>query len=426
MVSDIFQGEVLTAVNAEDAIDLVKNNNDIVLIISDFRMKGGGAPSLYEFIRKENGSIPFGILSTYGPEAHEVFSTFYEDNPKNFHITKPFQLSDLEEEINKALPAQSLSTTPPYVRLSFNVVTKMNPTCLIHIKLSDEKYVAIIGKDSFDREQLENYRRRGIEDFFIKKDDFSKEMYQFLKRSEDLRGQDDSETIFSDIEKIQLALTQLGVSEEIVHYAEQLVEDGLKSFRNYSKLDELLVLLEKASGYVQKHAYLAGYLAVAIAKNLDQLFDERDCKRLIMASLFKDVALVEKPELASIYGLKDPRLTEMSEAERHQVKIHMQDAAHLLESIPEFDSLTRELVLSHHERPRGDGFPRGKNITTLHDLSFVFMLSCQFAHDIIQNALSNRELTLLAQNYAYEYTGPRFEPIYQGFVSAFQRIHPPA
>jgi hypothetical protein len=100
----------------------------------------------------------------------------------------------------------------------------------------------------------------------------------------------------------------------------------------------------------------------------------------------------------------------------------MQDAAHLLESIPEFDALTKELVLAHHECPNGSGFPRGSNIITLSDLSFLFMLANRFAHDLIIHQGKMNEITTVVQNYILDYEGTKYTDVYLRFTKTFHQL----
>lgn len=425
MITDFFPGEILTANNAEVASEAIKQNQDIALVLSDYRMKGGGAPELYEFLREFNPTIPFAILSTYGPESHEVFKTFYEDHPVNFHLRKPFHLEELEEKIKKVLDDEVRVRDENYVRLSYHLIKRYAPHYGVSIRLSEQKYVLIIKPGEFDESILDNYANRSIHDYYLSREDFNSLIRERFERNALLLSKDEGGAlIFDAIEEMQLALARLGVEENIVAYSKQVVEESLKSFKNYSKLTELLDYLERGSGYIQKHAYLTSFLAVAMARAGGERFSEADCRRLVMASLFKDLSLVESPELASIYTLKDRLFQSLSEANRHKVKIHMSDACHYLESIPEFDGVTRELVMAHHERPRGDGFPLGNNITTLSELSLLFIMACQFSHDLISEPMNPREIILLAQNYAFEYESPRFDEIYKLFLKAFNQLQP--
>jgi response regulator RpfG family c-di-GMP phosphodiesterase len=425
MIADFYDGEIISCVSAEDAIEAAGDAQDIALVVSDFKMKGGGGPALYAYMRKTAPEIPFGLISTYGPDSDPIFQTFHEDHHLNFHLAKPFQFKELHEAITKALTLTERNIKSEYVRLSSNVLKRLAPPTKVYIKLSDQKFVAIVNEGEFETSLIDNYIRRGIEDYYLHRDDFAQLIYKQMKATTDSMSKESQVgALFVGVEEVQLAMIQLGVSEQIVEYTETLIEQGISSYKKYSKLNEILDLLDQASGYIQKHAYLTGYISVAIAKALPET-TEKDHKRLVMASLFKDISLIEFPEFASIFSLKDSRFASLAESDKHKIRIHMHDAANLLDTIPEFDTLTRELVVSHHERARGDGFPRGKNISTLQDLSIVFMLSCQFSHDIIQNNLNFREITLLAQNYAFDFVGARNEKVYHAFVMAFQKLQPP-
>lgn len=422
MVAGIIEVDVLTASSGYEAIEIIENNSDLALIMSDFKMNNGGAIDIYRYLLDKKIKVPFGIVSTYGPKDDEIFKNFYSDHAQNFHLMKPFTFNDFEERLEKIFPKPKNLVHSDFVRISAEFIKRHALPLQIYIRLSEEKFVMIQDVGHYDGVMLDNYSQRGITDFFLKREVFETYILQTIQQTQEKLTQNTGgDILFNAIEEVQLVLSRLGVNQETIIYTETVVEEGLKSFRNYSKLCDLLDRILTMNHYVQKHAYLSAYFCVAIAKQNSDL-TARDHRRLVMAALFKDICLVETPLLAEIFYAKDKKFQALSQTQQHKVMIHGQDACYILESIPEFDNITRELVLSHHERPKGNGFPRGKENKNYQTLTPYFMIGCQFSHDLITGERSLKEIVHLAQNYAFEYEFAPFKEAYDHFVTTFQSL----
>jgi len=422
MVAGIIDVDVLTASSGYEAIEIIEKNSDLSLIMSDFKMNNGGAVEVYKFLLEKKIKVPFGIVSTYGPKDDDIFKNFYTDHPQNFHLMKPFSFNDFEERIERIFPKPKNLVHSDFVRIGADFVKRHALPLQIYIRLSEEKFVMIQDKGHYDGVMLDNYIQRGIEDFFLKREVFEAYILETLQQTQAKMAQaPGGDILFEAIEEVQLVLSRLGVNQETIIYAESVIEEGLKSFRNYSKLCDLLDRILTMNHYVQKHAYLTAYFCVAIAKQNTTL-TARDHRRLVMAALFKDICLVETPLLAEIFYIKDKKMQSLSQTQQHKVMIHGQDACYILESIPEFDNITREMVLTHHERPKGNGFPRGKENKNYQALTPYFMIGCQFSHDLIAGERSMKEMIHLAQNYAFEYEFAPFKEAYDHFVLTFNAL----
>jgi response regulator RpfG family c-di-GMP phosphodiesterase len=423
MLEDIGSFDVYCAVNAPEALALLEKEKDWSCVISDFRFEGGGAPVVYKRIIELNYKIPFGLISTYGPESNEVFKNFKKDHPLNFHLPKPFTFTDLKANVEKFINPVASSKPETHVRLSPQLLLRSKPPFAIYIALSDSKFVSILKANEFDAQTIQNYQNKGVQSFYLLNEDFDRWLkQQFLENIQKFESLSDETFFFDAVEQIQVAMVHFGVTPETITMAHHLVEESLKRFDNYSKLNDLIQKLQISSSYVQQHGFLCSYLSVAMARDWDDRFTDEELKRLVMASLFKDIAFVDDPALAAIYRLSDPAFANLTSADKHRVQIHMQDAAHLLESIPEFDAMTKELVLAHHECADGSGFPRGENIITLSDLTILFMLANRFAHDLIIYQGKMNEVTSVVQNYVLDYDGTKYHDVYLRFTKTFHQL----
>jgi len=101
--------------------------------------------------------------------------------------------------------------------------------------------------------------------------------------------------------------------------------------------------------YVVGHSVRVGLFALLVARSLG--LEQARADEVLCASLLHDVGKARVP--ASLLYRRGP----LSEDERAQVELHAEDGAELLAASPGATALTLEIVLSHHVRQDGRGYP---------------------------------------------------------------------
>ena len=104
--------------------------------------------------------------------------------------------------------------------------------------------------------------------------------------------------------------------------------------------------------------------------------------KLTLASFFHDLPL-KNDELAAFQSLADVTLNaeRFTPAESDAFARHSEDGANLLMQIKEIPPEVHQIVLQHHERPDGTGFPKGLDFQKIDPLSAVFIV----AHELYRH-----------------------------------------
>ncbi len=136
-----------------------------------------------------------------------------------------------------------------------------------------------------------------------------------------------------------------------------------------------------------------------VAKNMD--YPEDNFKDLIYGTVLRDMGMVKVSELI----VRSPR--ELSKDEWQIIKKHPEDGAEMLRRM-KFDDHVVDVVLSHHERFNGEGYPRGlrgKEIPMgARIISVVESYAAMINERPNRPALSAREaLDTLKENYGLRY-----------------------
>ena len=84
-------------------------------------------------------------------------------------------------------------------------------------------------------------------------------------------------------------------------------------------------------------------------------------KEIAIGALLHDLGKIFIPE--SILNKKDP----LTEEEFQKIKLHPQDGYHVLRNYPELSGISKVIVLAHHERLDGSGYPSGLKGDQIHD-----------------------------------------------------------
>ncbi len=136
-----------------------------------------------------------------------------------------------------------------------------------------------------------------------------------------------------------------------------------------------------------------------LAKNMD--YPEENFKDLIYGTVLRDMGMVKVSELI----VRSPR--ELSKDEWQIIKRHPEDGAEMLRRM-KFNNHVVDVVLSHHERFNGEGYPRGlrgKEIPLgARIISVVESYAAMINERPNRPALSAREaLDTLKENYGLRY-----------------------
>ena len=102
VVLDELDLEVITASSGNEAIELLKSNSEIDLLVSDYSMPNGTGGDVYQY-NKSHSKLPFILLSGGFLSDHEDMAGFSEQTIPHFQVDKPFQVDLFIGAIKKCL-----------------------------------------------------------------------------------------------------------------------------------------------------------------------------------------------------------------------------------------------------------------------------------------------------------------------------------
>jgi PAS domain S-box-containing protein len=134
-------------------------------------------------------------------------------------------------------------------------------------------------------------------------------------------------------------------AEETLHQTMNLLQEALRGV-----IDVVVMAVETRDPYTSGHQKRVSKLAYAMAKDME--LADPQIEGILMAGLIHDLGKIAVP--ADI--LSKP--TKLSDLERSLVRLHPENGYAILKNI-HFPWPLAEIVLQHHERLDGSGYPRG-------------------------------------------------------------------
>tara|TARA_Y100000591_G_C21754345_1_gene656567 strand:- start:336 stop:1232 length:897 start_codon:yes stop_codon:yes gene_type:complete len=272
--------------------------------------------------------------------------------------------------------------------------------------MSEEKYVKVFKKgEALIREDFLKYQQRNVRTVYLKSEDyvcatvmFSEKMSKALSVKK-LRVEEYSALSIYSFDKVNKIVNKLGLREEVLILTNQVLELNTTLISKRKGLDELLQKTLKGDSYISEHSLLLTFITTSIAKYMGWP-SVTTAEKLTLACFFHDICM-EDDELAKLDFLDQKR----SEKELQKLRSHPQEAIDLLDKFDGLPSDVEKIILQHHEKPDGTGFPRGLEWKRIYSLAAVFIVAEDFANAIFECGLSEINTGHLLADLEEKYSG---------------------
>lgn len=162
---------------------------------------------------------------------------------------------------------------------------------------------------------------------------------------------------------IGFALNTFTQQEQI----EALHEDRVKSYQNF--IDAMVNMIEQRDTYTAGHTVRVAHYAELIAREME--LPEREIQKLVESAKLHDIGKVVTPD--SIL-LKPGKLSEL---EYELIKEHAKAGYEVLSTIHFYQELA-DIMIDHHERYDGSGYPYGKKGGEISLLGYIMAVADSF------------------------------------------------
>lgn len=427
-VESEFEVSVLTAESGNIARDLLINESNISLIISDFKMNDGTGADLYQYLSEERLDIPFILLT--GADSREYmldFDQYLNDREDIAFLEKPFDDQELTNTIKELLKKDTVSDSFGYKRINIDHYEKFSCVEIdIYVQRSRGQFSKIV--DATEGQPLgikEKFKEKGVESFYTTIEEyelFSIKMNYILREKLNSEETDPLEKIeiqLASIDQIHGTLKSLGMTERTLELAHSNVETCMEILSKTNRVAHIVGKLLKRKNYIYELAIMTSYISSAVASYLEWSTPET-MKKLAMAALLMDAGLDDEEE-AKIVSLKSEEFKNLDKAARAKVHNHMLTILDKVEELEVVSNDISQLITFHHERPDGTGFPKQQTRRNFSPLICIFIMSHEFAHRLLTKPLTRETLEELLADFEENYSKGVFKRPYDAFIETFRQ-----
>ncbi len=311
-----------------------------------------------------------------------------------------------------------------FVGIPTALLIRMGPLAAdIYIALTSRRYLKIfqVG-DLIDEQDVRHYYfKKGLAYLYCRAQD-STALLSSLQES--LHSQmkqaggslEDGTAIVSEVADLIYSFLEQGpMTEELGRMATQAVDFAVKTVKSHPGFKDLFAQLQTEEGrYRANHAAMLAHVSSCIAIQMKWVSDET-LERLCLAALFHDIAL-PSDALARVDDLNSQKFPGYDPADpekRLLVELHSIEGAMQLRKAGPMPREVDTLIIQHHEKPDGTGFPGKLTHSQISPLSALFIV----AHEVAQ-LLLDEKLTLKAvpERLEAKYSQGNFKPVLRAFA----------
>jgi hypothetical protein len=417
-VSSVVDCEFVEAVTSERAIAvLLSDDPPSLLVLED-------APSFQlvtQYLQSVNSPVALVILQTAPAENGAVV-------PQGLRVLGTTQLSSGLTELARILDDAQIggnrSSEEPteensFVAVPTGLLIRMGPLVAdIYISLKSKRYLKIfqVG-DLIDEQDVRHYYfKKGLAYFHCRVQDSQALLgsleqglsQQFLENGE---LKENAPAIIAEVVDLIYSFLEHGpMTEELGRMAEQAVGFALQTVKQNAGIKNLFGLLESdGSSYRAKHATMLAHVASCLAIQMKWVTDDT-LERLSFAGLFHDIALptdalarVDRPASHEFSDYNPEDQVQRSIVEKHPV-----EGAMWLRKAGPIARDVDTLIIQHHEKPDGSGFPGGLNHTQIAPLSALFIV----AHAVVDLVIEEKvKMKAVPELLSSEYNQGNFKAV---------------
>jgi response regulator RpfG family c-di-GMP phosphodiesterase len=377
---------VMATDNAEEAIHLLQKSTDIACIISDYHLKSGTGGDVYQFVTKSEMKLPFLLCSSENPRTLPEFDGFDGEN----HIEKPFRLESFIKKV-KNLIKEVDSFAPQgeaaqYCPLRVSTLLRVNLSdCDLYVRLSDYKFVKLVQMgDGFTQEDVSRYSNKNVEFLYFHVKDSVRLLNKLtsdvmsLSKVKHLPAIAAFEGSHFAHETMHQVSSTFGFTNEAHELAKTCTDLALRAVYAEPNITPYLDKLQFDRGnFLTTHSLLVSHLACLFASLLGWASQITQYK-LALAAVLHDLTL--ENDSVALTELSIKLSVSHGEISKTMISKHPRAGSELIQKMREIPGEVDLIILSHHERPDGSGFPNQMDGYQISGLASVFIVAHDFAN----------------------------------------------
>lgn len=296
--------------------------------------------------------------------------------------------------------------------------------CDVYLKLSDEKFVKIINRhQEYSEEDINKYIAKDCNHLYIKEHDF-KVFVNGIVRSIQKKDHEKLPVLVGENSFIPLTCQEtvhemvhkMGLSQQALIITNEAINTSIKLVQK----SDIYKLLKKTLGegsYISEISMLVNYISCAICRESEWKAPD-NYLRLSIASFFQNISL-ESDDHAKIESTSSPEFDDLFSTAKKKVLDHPSKSAEIVNKIQSLPLGVDKIIINHHERYDGTGFPRGIDYTRLDPMTSIFIVSLELANTLYETGFYRDIIIEKILGMESRYTKGSFIKIMKALKAAF-------
>jgi hypothetical protein len=375
--------------SAEDAIELLLLLPEIDLIISrNFVEDEKSGELLLSYITETGHTTSLIILGTFEHHLKKNYINIKDHLDWEQVISKAAKVISIDEDILKN------KINPEFIPIPINYFIPIESTaCDIFIRIKkaadDFQYVKRIhAGDKYSKSMIHKYISQGLDYFYIGKSDqihFTNHVSDQLvnKLEQGNIGTDTHLMVLAESYEIALnEIKNLGFNSATVQLTEAIITNNLKISEEVPEISGMLKkIVNTKTNYLYQHSLMTSLIAGEIVKFLN-VNNSHHLRVIAFAALFKDISLVNQPDLAKISSFVELEAADLPDEDWDFVFNHAFDASMLINRYKDAPHGVDEVIKTHHGSQNGKGYSI-THVDRFATLEQIFIVSCEFVREIL-------------------------------------------
>jgi response regulator RpfG family c-di-GMP phosphodiesterase len=416
IIESEFENPIVSAFSGNNAIDILKNDIDIGLIVSDLFMPNGTGVDLFNYNCTAQ-NIPFLLITGDADQDKLPANTLREQHRLSRIVNKPWAEDDLLDPIREILcdlENVSLEDHEPleYKRVSVNNVLNYQAfEFSYYIKQNDIEYIPLrechSDMSQFLIENRESSLYLSIEDFdrFVKSS-----VHNLCQKTESIAKIADFFSLSASIIDLLAQGSQaLNIQPEDLEKINKYVDKEFKQLSQKESLKELIESLKNGHGYLVGHTLIMIQVSSAIIKSMG-FFEQSVLSKLIQASILHDIIL-EDDSLSSIVDTNNEIFSSLDEEKKKTVLDHPVKMSSLLETTQEYSADVIKMIRYHHILPSGNGFPTSLSVNNITLTCAIFNISLMASDIYYKDGFTASSKEKIVRNLKENYMLKEFKEV---------------
>lgn len=417
----VFSVDVVLAESGNKALSFIKEKGAPLVVISDYRMPDGDGFFLYQALKTSYSKVPFVICST---DASQLRSRFPDITG---FIEKPNVINPVVEIVEKILGINLVS--PIYVPIRISLLLRRGTAPYdLFMKLSDAKFVKVLNAgEAFIPSDADRFNQKGLQHLYITSEDsesYLKAFQENLKMVIESDKPASSELAVMSLESLEAVErigSALGWTPPVLEAAKHAVHLAVKAVsRDASILKLFKQKLKDPSSKYSGHTSLLALLSCGICHTLGWTSESTQMK-LGLAALMHDLT-VDESAYNEIFVWNDAASdSQVKTPEVIKYRNHPADAANLLLTMKSVPADVDQIILQHHEKKDGSGFPRGLISSRISPMACIFIIVEDLINFIEDSTDFEAKVQLFLKQRELRYNSGNFKKVFEAFKESVEK-----